>query len=182
MTYGELIELFRTQHPDIDIDEYRPAPGDYTIYVWASNHMCSVWQYNPEMKTFRQLNNFPYYLDYDVTVEEHNKQMLKRLEVNRVSVKLENALLIDGIVVKRNDIVKVLVLPTANTRLQNLIDEVKEKEANIYVVGRVCGLDADMSISGPSQGITLDCSKQFQSSVIPLPLEIIGGIAHVNSD
>lgn len=53
ITYGKLFSLFVQQHPEIVIDDYRPAPGAYALTVWekGTNNVYTV-RYLPACEQF----------------------------------------------------------------------------------------------------------------------------------
>lgn len=58
MTYGELFSRFTQQHPEIVVDDYRPASGAYAITVWENGtHNVYVARYQPESDSFTITKN-----------------------------------------------------------------------------------------------------------------------------
>ena len=53
MTYGELFSKFTQQHPEIEVDDYRPAPGTYALTVWEKKtHNVYTVHYRPDCDQF----------------------------------------------------------------------------------------------------------------------------------
>lgn len=53
ITYGELFSMFTKQHPEIVVDDYRPAPGAYALTVWEKEtHNVYTVRYQPVCDQF----------------------------------------------------------------------------------------------------------------------------------
>lgn len=53
ITYGELFSMFVQQHPEIVVDDYRPAPGAYALTVWEKEtHNVYTVRYRPDCGQF----------------------------------------------------------------------------------------------------------------------------------
>ena len=53
ITYGELFSMFAQQHPEIAVDDYRPAPGAYALTIWEKEtHNVYTVRYRPDCDQF----------------------------------------------------------------------------------------------------------------------------------
>lgn len=47
MTYGDILSKFKHQHPEIEVDDYRPAGASNEIVIWTNDGETLLVQYVP---------------------------------------------------------------------------------------------------------------------------------------